>query len=88
MKTLKKAEQRNVILKKDYYTIYQLNDMLKKDYIFTLEKNININDIYTNDIDIRISLHYAKEIKVVLDNYGYYKNVVVMEDGCQYYINL
>lgn len=79
MKTLKKAEQRNVILKKDYYNEKQLNDILQKDYIFKLK--------YDND-NIRISLHYAKEIKVVLDNYGYYKTVVVMNDGNLYYITL
>lgn len=79
MKTLKKAEQRNVVLKKDYYNEKQLNDILQKDYIFKLK--------YDND-NIRISLHYAKEIKVVLDNYGYYKTVVVMNDGNLYYITL
>lgn len=79
MKTLKKAEQRNVILKKDYYNEKQLNDILQKDYIFKLK--------YDND-NIRISLHYAKEIKVILDNYGYYKTVVIMNDGNMYYINL
>ena len=79
MKTLKKAEQRNVILKKDYYNERQLNDILQKEYAFTLK--------YDNS-NIRISLHYAKEIKVILDNYGYYKTVVVMNDGSHYYITL
>lgn len=79
MKTIKKAEQRNVILKKDYYNKKQLNDILQKEYAFTLK--------YDNG-NIRISLHYAKEIKVILDDYGYYKNVVVMNDGSQYYITL
>lgn len=79
MKTLKKAEQRNVILKKDYYNEKQLNDILQKDYSFKLK--------YDNG-SIRISLHYAKEIKVILDDYGYYKTVVIMNDGNQYYITL
>lgn len=79
MKTLKKAEQRNVVLKKDYYNEKQLNDILQKEYAFTLK--------YDNG-NIRISLHYAKEVKVILDNYGYYKTVVVMKDNNQYYINL
>lgn len=79
MKTLKKAEQKNVVLKKDYYNEKQLNDIRQKEYAFTLK--------YDNDC-IRISLHYAKEIKVILDNYGYYTNVVIMNDGSQYYITL
>ena len=53
MKTLKKAEQQNVVLKKNYYNEKQLNDIRQKEYAFTLK--------YDNDC-IRISLNYAKEI--------------------------
>ena len=79
MKTLKKAEQRNVKLNTSYYNEEQLNGIEQKEYTFRLK--------YDSE-RIRISLYYAKEIKVILDDYGYYANVVVMKDGSQYYINL
>ena len=73
MKVLRRAEQRNVIVDKAWYTESQINMFKSADYCFIL----------TNDNDnLRISLLYADKIEVVYDkNFGVYTNEVVMNDG-------
>lgn len=72
MKVLKRAEQRNVIVDKDWYTEEEINTFKLADYCFTLNDN-NI---------LRIDLSYADKLEVVYDkSYGAYTNEVVMLDG-------
>ena len=78
MKPLKKANQQNGILNTQYYNKQQQEEIKQKYYTFVLDF----------DYSIRLSLYYAKEIKIILNDYGYYENAIVMEDGSQYYINL
>ena len=70
MKVLRRAEQRNVIVDKDWYTEEEINMFKLADYCFTL---INDNN------NLRIDLSYADKLEVVYD--GAYTNEVVMNDG-------
>lgn len=73
MKVLRRAEQRNVIVDKDWYTEEEINMFKLADYCFTL---INDNN------NLRIDLSYADKLEVVYDkNYGAYTNEVVMNGG-------
>ena len=72
MKVLKRAEQRNVIVDKYWYTEEEINTFKLADYCFTLNDNNSL----------RIDLSYADKLEVVYDkNYGAYTNEVVMLDG-------
>ena len=74
MKVLRRAEQRNVIVDKYWYTEEEINMFKLADYCFTL----------TNNNDLRIDLSYADKLEVVYDkNYGSYTNEVVMNDGAR-----
>lgn len=83
MKPLKKAKQQNVALNIAYYTKLEIDNMLNNleiEYLpehFDLEQKIPV--IYMEDI---------KDLKVVLDEYGYYTTVAIKENGKQYYICL
>lgn len=91
MKILKKAEQKNIVLNKDYYNIYQINAMLNLQEIFYFDSNSNIcyeNVTMFGDVDFRIFTENLKEIKVVLDEYGYYTTVAIGKDDTMYYVNL
>ena len=73
MKVLRRAEQKNVIVDKYWYTEEEINMLKLSDYCFILRNN--------ND-SLRISLSYADKLEVVYDkNYGSYVNEVVMNDG-------
>lgn len=73
MKVLKRAEQRNVVVNKEWYTEAEINAFKLADYCFTLASE--------ND-KLRIDLSYADKLEVVYDkNYGEYTNEAVMLDG-------
>lgn len=72
MKVLKRAQQRNVIVDKYWYTEEEINTFKLADYCFTLDGNDSL----------RIDLSYADKLEVVYDTrYGAYTNEVVMKDG-------
>lgn len=83
MKPVKRAEQKNVAVARDYYTAEQYAD---------LEKIYGIADIslLTNEKEknLRVFLHRVKDLKVVLDEYGNYANVAVMVTGERIFIEL
>lgn len=83
MKPLKKAKQQNVALNKEYYTEAEIANMLNNLEIEYLSETFDPEQkrpvIYTEDI---------KDLKIVLDEYGYYTTVAVKENGKRYYINL
>ena len=43
MKTLKKAEQKNVLVNRDYYTIDEINDYLDEHIFLHLIKNLDFH---------------------------------------------
>lgn len=93
MKVVKKAKQKNVVLDRDYYLFYDIKEMLDNKEICYLDNNLNeAFDIYEyvknfDNNDLIIFLGYDDEIKVALDEYGYYKPVLI-KNGKKYFIKL
>ena len=91
MKILKKAEQKNIILNKEYYNIYQVNSLLDQHIIFYIDSNQKVcyDNVYMfGDVDFRLFTDDLKEIKVELDEYNYYTAVAVHNNGNKYYVSL
>ena len=93
MKVIKKALQKNVVLNKDYYLFYDIKKMLDNKEICYFDNNLNESfDIYElpknfDNNDLVIFLDYGDEIKIDLDEYGYYKPVLI-KNGKKYFIKL
>ena len=93
MKVVKKAKQKNVVLNQDYYTFFDIQDMIEKKEICFLDENLNekynLKDYILNhhNESLIIFLDDGDEIKIALDEYGYYKPVLI-KNGKKYYINL
>ena len=81
MKPLKKAAQKNVQVNKDCY----IADLLEITGVFELS---NVSGISADEGDYRVSLAHVKDLKVVLDDYGYYTTVAVMESGETVFVSL
>ena len=82
MKIRKKAEQKNFIVDKDYYTEKELLTMSREEIIFYIDESFNtryIKDIQdVKDCCFRIFADMCKEVKVVYEErYGWYNTVVV-----------
>lgn len=91
MKPLKKAEQKNAVLNKDYYSRDELAKMLENEEIFFInekEFRASYDSEYPWTEELRIFLEDMKDIKVILDDYGQYTTVCVTPEGKQYYICL
>ena len=91
MKILKRAEQKNIILNKEYYNLEEINKMLDDKIIcyFVDDFTPCYNRVYSiNDYTFRIFTEDAKEIKVVLDNYNCYTNIILHNNGNKYYVTL
>lgn len=90
MKPLKKANQRNAELNKDYYTRTDLEKMLSNHEVFFFNEgySMSYNTQNPEEEELRVDLFKMKEIKVILDPYGYYTTVCVDNEGRQYYVNL
>ena len=94
MKIRKNAEQRNFIVNKDMYNLFELYNLCENGYIVChqadgynyvlLEKPIHSQaDIADTDI-FRIYAANCKTVKVVYNPlYGFYENVVETKDGTQ-----
>ena len=93
MKVVKKAKQKNVVLDKDYYLFYDIKNMLANKEVCYLDNNLNeAFDIYElaknfDNNDLVIFLDYGDEIKIDLDENGYYKPVLI-KNGKKYFIKL
>ena len=86
MKVLKKAEQKNVILDKDFYTAKQLFDLLSSREIFFIDENIEVSfnpmRAFEDTECFRVSLNEVNELKVVYNKeYGFYETVATMKNG-------
>lgn len=78
MRILKKAEQKNIILNKDYYNKREISEMLTNLEIFQLDGTIE---------EYRISTSNLKELKVALED-GFYINIAVGKNGKEYKVIL
>ena len=93
MKVVKKAKQKNVVLNQDYYTFFDMQEMLEKKEICFLDENLNekynLKDYILNhhNESLIIFLDDCDELKIALDEYGYYKPVLI-KNGNKYYIKL
>lgn len=93
MKVVKKAKQKNVVLNRDYYLFYDIKEMLDNKEICCLDNCFNERyDVYEyvknfDNNDLIIFLDDCDELKISLDEYGYYKPVLI-KNGKKYYINL
>lgn len=82
MKIRKKAEQKNFVVDKDFYTEDELLLMSRQKIIFCLDELFNIRFV-TNIYQVegccfRIFADMCKEVKVVYDkDFGLYSTVVV-----------
>lgn len=93
MKVLKSTEQKNVRLDEGYYTGSQIREMLEnKEICFFVEGLQECYDVskYWNDEEqrLRIFLEKGDEIKVELNEYGFYINVLIKANGNKYFIKL
>ncbi len=82
MRPVKSAEQRNVTIDSNHYLVDEL------EYIATLDGVFNpYNDgIYIDGL--RVSLAHVKAIRVVLDEFGFYRNEVELKNGEHLYVVL
>ena len=93
MKVVKKAKQKNVVLDRDYYLFYDIKEMLDNKEICYLDNYLNEKyDVYEyvknfDNNDLIIFLDDGDEIKINLDEYGYYKPVLI-KNGKKYFIKL
>ena len=93
MKIRKNANQHNLILNKDYYTLTDITEMLLNkeityfigDYEECYEPLTACELEYTT---LRIFTENLVELKVVVDEYGYYTNIAVDKNGKKYYVTL
>lgn len=100
MKTLKKAEQKNVEINKEYYNEAEIRNMFLNDDVFFIKEKFEYEDYrdmictsYTQwckydrkDTDLRIECENA-ELKVILNEYGHYTNVLI-KNNKQYFVKL
>ena len=84
MKPLKRASQKNVQVNKDCYTA-DIADLLEIEGVFDLS---SVSGVSADEGDYRVSLAHVKDLKVVLDEYGYYNTVAVMSSGETVFVTL
>lgn len=94
MKIAKRAEQKNLIIAKEYYLERDIELLLETEEIFFLERNDKgyfeeCHDIskITDETEFRIFTENLIEIKVVLED-GHYKTVAIGKNGLTYHVEL
>ena len=95
MKILKDAKQKNVELNKDYYNEEEIRKLLENETIFYIDDSFecsNNTDVMLRWIDedvvFRISTTRIVELKVIVDDEGYYTTVAIDNDDNKYYVTL
>lgn len=94
MRILKKAEQKNFIVRRDFYTLDKLFEMYEIGYIYSFDDKFDtveynsLYDIGDDDVFI-VSADIINEIKVIyMTDFGFYTNVAVLNDGNKLFISL
>lgn len=94
MKILKKANQKNLVVKKEHYTVKRINELLKSKTIFyfaengLLEKYDEIDTYDMKKLTFRVFTENCKEIKVLLDEYNDYNTAVLTNDNKMLYVEI
>ena len=100
MKTLKRAEQRNVKFDRGFYNLKDTRKFIENGVVAVFDKNfkeLTLNELdlmydsnnALDEYDLRIFLSMTKEIKVVYNKeFGIYHNVVELFNGTQIAIEL
>lgn len=92
MKILKKAEQKNVRVNKDYYTLVQLNELLNNNVFYFDDEYNSCKDpldlVTVVDTVLRIYTEDINRLEVVLDEYGTYTTAAYMKNGNRIYVEL
>lgn len=89
MKPHKTAQQRNVLIDCYVHTDERLRELLDVPGVFS-SYQVDCSATTERDIldSLAISLKHVKDLRVELDEYGYYCNVAVMNSGEHIYIVL
>lgn len=92
MKVLKSATQKNVLVNYDWYTVNEINELLDKHIVFTIDDNFKESYEHVNYSDIkevRLFLDNVKELKVIYDRgYECYTTVAVLNDDKYIHVSL
>lgn len=94
MKVLKRAEQKNVLVNRDYYTIAEINSYLDKHIFFTFNEKLetsyeHITSYALENRTVRLFLEDVTELKVVYNReFQCYTNVAVLNNGTNIYVEL
>ena len=97
MKINQKAEQKNVVINTDYYTEKEIERILRDDIdtFFFYEGVVHGSyKKYTElknegyEVELRVFTSDMKTLNVVLDKYGFYTTVAVMNNGHKYFVSL
>lgn len=92
MKILKSAKQKNVLVDGEYYTVTEINELLDKHILFTLDKDFKVSHehIDRSGIDnVRLFLNKVNELKVIYNKeIECYATVAVLNDGNYIYVRL
>ena len=94
MKVLKRAEQKNVLVNRDYYTIDEINCYLDAHIFFTFNEKFeasyeHITSYALEDRTVRLFLEDVNELKVIYNReLQWYTNVAVLNNGKNIYVEL
>lgn len=94
MKVLKRAEQKNVLVNCDYYTIDDINSYLDEHIFFTFNEKLEVSYEHItlcplDDRTVRLFLEDVKELKVIYNmEFQCYTNVAVLDNGTNIYVEL
>ena len=92
MKVLKSAKQKNVLVDYGFYTVNEINDLLDKHILFTIDDDFkesyeHVN--YTDVKNVRLFLNKVKELKVIYNReIECYATVAVLDNGNYIYVRL
>ena len=88
MKVSSRAEQKNVILNKNYYTEYSIRKMLDNHEICYFDDDFNeCYDWYYSGKRLCVFLEKGDELRVELDGDSY-RTVLIKANGLKYFIIL
>ena len=76
MKIRKRAEQKNFIVNMYYYTESNLTELLNRGIIEDFGRSYHL------------FAEYCDELKVILDEFGFYTTVAVLKTGEQVYVTI